>query len=310
MVRIGRRKLLGGLALIAVFRANWQAQAAVVDRTLLAFLDGLPPYLPDDLKLLIGWATDAAAVALPLRSGDVIDRHSGLSRVPGFAAPTPVDGLSGRYRLLMPPYDAHDYYGLTLGLLDESDSVKAVIVANRLFRLPLILQEPLGLGSDLWVNAGLILGFGTAGLDAALAHADRAWDLAARCGAPLIATGQSQAGGTAQLQAARLAGAKRPQGRFGFVTFNANCSPASVRRLGVEPAGVPGLNFAKDLDPGVGPHALLANEVGLQVYIHADGTAGLTPRSSYLRALFHPREHFLDSFNGISLAAALKTVIG
>jgi hypothetical protein len=32
----------------------------------------------------------------------------------------------------------------------------------------------------------------------------------------------------------------------------------------------------------------------------------MTPRGSYLEAAIHPREHFLDSFNGMSLAAALE----
>ncbi len=66
------------------------------------------------------------------------------------------------------------------------------------------------------------------------------------------------------------------------------------------------MNFAKDLDPMVGPHTLLANRIGVQIYIHPDGTAGLKPQSSYLCAVFHPREHFLDSFSGLSLGKALK----
>jgi hypothetical protein len=299
---------LGGLASAGL--ARMARAASAFDRARLAFLDHLPAYVPDDSKRLLGWVADAAAIDIPLQKGEIVDRRSGFSTVPGFAAPTPLGDLAGRYRLLRPPYKAHDYYGMIFGLLDEDDTVRAVIVANRLFRLPVILQEPLGLGADLWANAGLLLGFQTAALGAALTHADLAWEEATRLKAPLIALGQSQAGGTAQLQIAHLRASGATAGRFGFITFNANCSPAAIRRLKQEPAQVPGVNFAKDLDPGLGPHSLLANNVGLQVYIHADGSGGLTPQSSYWRAFFHPRQHFLDSFNDVSLATALRTALG
>jgi hypothetical protein len=277
------------------------------------FLDTLPApnrySVADDAKLLIGWATDAAALESPLRGGDIVDRTRGFATVPGFAAPTDMTGLAGRYRVMAAPYADHRYYGLTLGLLDGGGQIGAIVVVNRLFRLPVLLEEPGGLAVDLWANAGLLLGFRTLALDAALALAAQAAELAARYGVPLITTGQSQAGGTAQLQIASLVAARARLARpIGFLTFNANCAPASIRRFGLEPARVPGINFAKDRDPFVGPHSGLANAVGLQVYIHADGTAGLTPRGSYLQAAIRPREHFLDSFNGVSLAAAIEAI--
>jgi hypothetical protein len=55
----------------------------------------------------------------------------------------------------------------------------------------------------------------------------------------------------------------------------------------------------------VGPHSRLANEIGLQIYIHADGTAGLKPGGSYAKAALNPHEHFLDSFNGLQLGKLL-----
>ena len=193
------------------------------------------------------------------------------------------------------------------GLLDAADRVGAVLIASRLCRLPVVLREPGGLASDAWTDVGLMTGFRPASLKAALALADQAKAEADRLGVPLIATGQSQAGGTAQLQVAHLVAADS-KSNVGFVTFNAACSKASIRHVGADPAHLPGVNFAKDLDPIVGPHSGVSNEIGLQIYIHADGTAGLKPHGNYLTAVLHPREHFLDSFNGMSLAKVLETV--
>ena len=182
-------------------------------------------------------------------------------------------------------------------------------MVNRLFRLPMLLQEPGGVGSDLWTNAGLLTGFRPASLQAALALADKAQMEARRLDVPLIATGQSQAGGTAQLQVAHVLAADS-QALAGFVTFNATCRAVSICHVGLDPARLPGVNFSKDLDPLVGPHSGVANEIGLQIYIHADGTAGLKPRGSYAKAALHPREHFLDSFNGLSLGKLLAQIRG
>ena len=50
--------------------------------------------------------------------------------------------------------------------------------------------------------------------------------------------------------------------------------------------------------------------MGLQVYIHRDGTGSLTPGdSNYLQALLRPREHYLDGFNGVSLTEALAAAL-
>jgi hypothetical protein len=314
---LDRRTFLTKLAsMLALPRTGLSAEAAprFIEPRQLEFLDNVPPdrgrAFTDDAKLLIGWVTDAAALDVRVKSGEIIDRRCTFAAVPGAAEPTPLDALAGRYRLVRPALKAHDYYGMLFGLLDGVERVTAVILVNRLFRLPVILEEPLGVGSDVWANAGLLLGFRTAALDAALAFADMAEEQASRLGVPLIATGQSQAGGTAQLQIAHLAAAGAGEGRIGFVTCNATCSASSIRRFGLDPARLPGVNFAKDLDPLVGPHTWLANRIGLQVYIHADGSAGLTPQSSYVRAVIHPREHFLDSFAAVSLEAALRSVAG
>jgi hypothetical protein len=308
-----RRALLGLLAVAD--RSPVGGGRAAGRRSSLDFLDRLPggnrTSFVDDAKLLVGWTTDAAAVAdeQPLKTGDIIDRGGAFKTVPGFAAPTDVSGLMGRYRLLAQPITGHYYYGLMFGLLSEADKVEAVIVVNRLFRLPMLLQEPGGVGSDLWTNAGLLTGFRPASLRAALSLADNAQAEAARLGAQLIATGQSQAGGTAQLQVAHVLAADR-NAVVGFVTFNATCRPVSIRHVGLDPARLPGVNFSKDLDPLVGPHSRLANQIGLQVYIHADGDAGLKPGGSYFAAAMRPREHFLDSFHGLSLGKLMAQIRG
>lgn len=307
---------LGGLGLTAFGRAvpasagGSEPGSPRLDAPILRLLDPLPAYLADDLKLLVGWVTDVAAVGASLLVGLLVDSRSGFASVPGFAAPTPLDALAGRYRLLRAPPRLNDQFGAILGLLDAEDRVRAVLLVNRLFRLPVLLQEPIGVARDLWTNAGLLLGFRPQSLAAALALAEDAWAEACRLNVPLIAAGQSQAGGMAQLQIAFLARRTAAAGRIGFVTFNATCSAVSVRRLGVDFAKLPGINFVKDRDPLVGPHALLANQIGLQLYVHADGSAGLQPRSSYLAAMFHPREHALDSFDRVSLARALDSIRG
>ena len=308
-----RRTLLGFLAAAPWLVLQPAGAALPADAPRLDFLDRLPEpsraSFVDDAKLLVGWTTDAAAVTKesPLHEGDIVDRGSAFKTVPGFAAPTDIGGLAGRYRLLAPPFTGHYYYGLMFGLLGQADRVEAVIVVNRLFRLPMLLQEPGGVGSDLWTNAGLLTGFRPASLKAALALSDKAQAEAKRLDVPLIATGQSQAGGTAQLQVGHVLAAD-PSALAGFVTFNATCRAVSIRHVGLDPARLPGVNFAKDLDPLVGPHSRLANEIGLQIYIHADGTAGLKPSGSYLKAALRPREHFLDSFNGLPLGKMLAAL--
>ncbi len=75
-------------------------------------------------------------------------------------------------------------------------------------------------------------------------------------------------------------------------------------------AASPQACFSKDRDPGVGPKALFANRIGLQVYIHPDGSGGLSPGDgTLLDALLHPKEHFLMSFNDVSLSAALRPLL-
>ena len=108
-----RRKLLGLLAVAPWAAALRPAGAALpADAPKLDFLDRLPEAsrlsFVDDAKLLVGWTTDAAAVMdkQPLKADAIVDRSSGFTQVPGFAAPTDVSGLVGRYHLLVPPLPA------------------------------------------------------------------------------------------------------------------------------------------------------------------------------------------------------------
>src|SRR5271167_7921 len=70
----------------------------------LCFLKALPQDrqapLADDVKLLIGWTFDAYAAGYRFSGSITIDRDSTYTEVPGFAAPTPMQGLQGRYRLI------------------------------------------------------------------------------------------------------------------------------------------------------------------------------------------------------------------
>jgi hypothetical protein len=127
----------------------------------------------------------------------------------------------------------------------------------------------------------------------------------------VLTVGQSQAGGVAQLQVAYLTAkvARRPP-VTGFVTMNAAHVVSSVRRLGLSPDAVNGINFVKDLDPGFGPHGVLPNRVGLQVYLHPDGTGSNRPgHQSAFAAWGHAKEHLLSTFNRVSLARALANVL-
>jgi hypothetical protein len=160
-----RRQFLKALAaaIFTLFLPRLTHAAAFLRQEPLGFLDRLPKdsanYFADDVRLLVGWVTDAAAVRQPLRPGDRVDRTRSFRSVPGFAAPTDISALSARYRIVAAPIDAHGYYGVILGLLDASDATVAVLLINRLFRMPVILQEPVGLATDLVTIAGLLFGF-------------------------------------------------------------------------------------------------------------------------------------------------------
>jgi hypothetical protein len=269
--------------------------------------------LADDVKLLIGWTFDAFAAGATLDAGRIVDRSSGFSSVPGFAAPTPLGDLAGRYRLVRPAFDrGRGYYGLLFEALGEDGKPVALILANRLFRAPVALEQPDGLATDILTNAALAFDFSTDGKSDALDAAETAYGAATARHVALILAGQSQAGATAQLQAAVL---QKTHGSnpvpSGFLTLNAAESLLSVRGLGLDPAGIDGVNISKDEDPTFGPHSLLSNAVGRQAYIHPDGTAGLTPGAGTIfEALLHPQEHLLASFDAVKLGPALELALG
>jgi hypothetical protein len=270
-------------------------------------------YIADDTKLLIGWAFDAAVSGTALRSGDIVDAGSTFESVLGFAGPTSLSALRRRYRVIRAPFDrGQGYYGVALGALDDTGAVRAIILLNRLFRLPVICREPIGLATDVMTNGAMLLGFKTSAImDAEIAAQETLAEAVVR-GVPLITAGQSQAGGIAQVQIAYLQQRRRAAAvPFGFLTMNATYALPLIRRMGLSGGDVAGINFSKDLDPGVGPKAPFANRVGLQIYIHRDGTSGRVPGDvSYWLALLQPHEHFLESFDGVSLAAALAQAGG
>jgi|GEM_PF-6135271 hypothetical protein len=314
-VRASASSILLLTALMAIPGGPSSAASSAAAPT-LCFLLAVPrerrPALVDDLKLLVGWTFDAAAAGRRYSGGEIIDHDSGFAVVPGFAAPTSMQKLGGRYRLVGPAFDrGRGYYGQLFAALDAEDRPVALILANRLFRMPVLLQQPAGLATDILTNAALIFDFATDGTGDAAAAAEASYAEAALRGVPLLLAGQSQAGATAQVQAAILqrahAGGTVPTG---FVTFNAAEAVLTVRGLGLDADLVEGVNFSKELDPTFGPHTLLTNEIGRQIYIHPDATGDTSPgNETIFDAILHPREHFLDSFNEVPVAAALAPVL-
>jgi hypothetical protein len=287
---------------------------AVANPPRLAFWQRVPEpiqtHLADDIKLLIGWTFDAAAGSTRPAPGRIVDRRSSFAAVPGFAPPTSLEALDGRYRVERVFDEGRGYYGIELAALDARDRVGAVLLLNRLFRAPLALRDPGGLLTDVLTNGAMLMGCETAAVADAEAAAEAALFDADASGVSLLTGGQSQAGGLAQLQAAYLQH-RHPGSAAGFITFNAWHVLASVHAFGFAGADVAGVNFSKDLDPGVGPKAPLANRVGFQVYIHRDRSGSRRPGDTTLfDALLHPRQHFLDSFNDVSVSAALGAALG
>jgi len=262
----------------------------------------------DDAKLLTGWVFDAAAAHHVAKPADIVTHHSSLKEVPGYAGATDLGGLLGRYRVMRAPFDlGHGYYGIEFGALTSDSGISNILLVNRLFRLPIVLHQPVGVATDVATNGAMLFGWQSESVNNASSAAVTASDDAAKLGVPLLTVGQSQAGGVAQLQVAYLT-AKTPHRPLiaGFVTMNAAHVDLSVRRLGLSPDAVNGINFVKDLDPGFGPHGLLPNRIGMQVYIHPDGTGSDRPgHQTAFAAWEHAGEHLLSTFNGVSLGQAL-----
>jgi hypothetical protein len=258
--------------------------------------------LADDVKRLIGWTSEAAAMKKRFAVGQTVNRSSAFRSVPGFGGPTDLTELQAAYRATMPPLTGPGYYGLVLTMMDAEERELAVLLINRLFRLPLILREPVGVMTDVYTTGALLFGVRTGAIEAAMKAVYSAHERAQASGIPLITCGQSMAGGLAQFQIAALrSSGAASEGHAGFLTFNAAHAAISIERLGRKPGSIPGVNFSKDRDPGVGPHSLLPNRTGLQIYIHADGTGSFTPRGSLFSALLHPRQHSLRSFDRVCL---------
>jgi hypothetical protein len=265
----------------------------------------------NDLKFLLGFVFDAASAHLALPVGSIIDHTSGLRQVPGFVGPTDLRRLAGRYRVMQAFDQGHGYFGLLLGSLDESDDVTALILANRLFRLPTVTHDPVGVLTDVLTNAAMWAGRWTRSVIDANQSAAAAAVAAMKLDVPLFLVGQSQAGGVAQLQAAFIATTypERPI-LTGFIAFNPASVARSLRRLGQVSEAIGGISFLKDLDPGFGPHGLLPNHAGLAVYVHPDNTGGGTPGAqSFVTALMNARQHTLESFNEVSLPHALDATL-
>lgn len=305
-----------GLTALLIAPALLAAPAAQAAPNRSCFARALPADIRadrlDDAKLLTGWVFDVAASHHVLPADAIVDAASGLSHVPGFAGATDLSALKGRYRLMRAPFDQrHGYYGILVGALESDGRVSSLFLINRLFRLPILLHQPAGVATDIATNGAMLFGWQDRAVKDANQAAAAALTDAVRLGVPLLMVGQSQAGGVAQLQAAYLAATyPRRRAPTGFVTMNAAYVVSSVRKLGLSPDAVAGINFVKDLDPGFGPHGLLPNRIGLQVYIHAHGTGtAQAGRQSAFAAWAHAGQHLLATFNQVSLARALADTL-
>src|SRR5262249_28026360 len=159
--------------------------------------------------------------------------------------------LKAAYRIAMPPLTGPGYYGLVLAMIDADGREAAVLLINRLFRLPFIFHEPAGAATDVITTGALLLGVHTGAIIAAMKAAMAGHERARRSGIPLIACGQSMAGGLAQFQIAALrSSCAGNDGLSGFLTFNAAHAAISIARFGLKPGAIPGINFSKDRDPG------------------------------------------------------------
>jgi hypothetical protein len=192
----------------------------------------------DDAKLLTGWVFDAAAAHHGSKAGDIVDRHSSLRDVPGFAGATDLKPLRGRYRVMRAPFDSgHGYYGIELGAVESDGRISSVLLVNRLFRLPIVLKQPAGVATDVATNGAMFFGRQSQAIKDATGAAATASADAAKLAIPLLTVGQSQAGGVAQLQVAYLtATTNRRPPIIGFMTMNVAYVVSSIWRLGLSPA--------------------------------------------------------------------------
>src|SRR5579859_1396615 len=116
------KSLLGAGALaLLLFAGSALAEPAAASK--LCFLKTLPQdrqaAIADEVKLLIGWTFDAYAAGYRFDGSIPIDRDSGYAEVPGFAEPTSLQQLQGRYRLIRAPFDRRrGYYGMLFAALD------------------------------------------------------------------------------------------------------------------------------------------------------------------------------------------------
>jgi hypothetical protein len=118
--------------------------------------------------------------------GQLVDAASTFAKVPGLTFPTDMRKVRATYRVLAPAFPSFGYYGLGLEMLDGNGKPIAIILVNRLFRLPLIFREPFGVLIDAATTGALLSGIRIAPVRAAANTASLLYGKAAARDAPLI----------------------------------------------------------------------------------------------------------------------------
>ncbi len=69
----------------------------------------------------------------------------------------PLNNCPAAIGVMRPPFDlGHGYYGVELGALEKHGRYRSVS-PNRLFRLPILLHQPLGVATDILTNGAMII---------------------------------------------------------------------------------------------------------------------------------------------------------
>ena len=227
----------------------------------------------------------------------------------------------GGYRLVRPPFDrGRGYYGLLFAALDDQEPADGTDPDQPAVPgMPVALQQPAGLATDLLTNAALAFD---------LEHRRsrrRLWPPPRRKPMRRLRRKLSRAAdprrpipGRRHRPVSRPRGCRRPMAATGSVPIGLRTAstPAEALLLGARtrPRCRPDRRreFLQGLRPGLSGRTRSSPMPSAGKSISIRTGPPVTLRSNYTlfgAMLRHPHEHFLESFNGVSLAAALRPVL-